>query len=119
MSNQTWVGVPPEAVDVWRKVFNTASVSQAMNLTASCPVCGASTLHRYYSLQKEAPRQLRGVSYRGPGSYWEWCSTCRCFEHMYGYVPVWWSVPPLDVDHSLLTPVPDLLEAARPKDGMG
>ena len=114
-TTQQWQGVPTATVDAWRSLFNSAPTSEAMNLTVPCPVCGARTLHRYYALEKEAPRELRGASYRGPGSYWEWCSTCHSFEHMHGYVPAWWSVPLLNVDHARLTAVPDLLEAARLK----
>lgn len=114
-ANQQWQGVPTGTTDAWRALFNAAPTSEGMNLTAACPVCGARTLHQYFSLEEEAPRELRGALYRGPGSYWEWCSTCHSFEHMHGYVPDWWSKPPLHVDHSRLTAVPDMLEAARAK----
>lgn len=113
MSSQQWQGVPIAVVDVWRAVFNAAPASEMMDLSTPCPVCGSKSLHRYFSLEKEAPRELRGASYRGPGSYWEWCASCHSFEHMHGYVPSWWSMQPLSVDHSQLTAIPDLLEAAR------
>ncbi len=105
-----WQGVPTAIIDAWRTLFNATPATEGMNLSASCPVCGQRTLHRYYALERAAPRELRGAAYQGPGSYWEWCSSCRSFEHMSGYVPAWWQVEPLAIDHARLTAVPDLLD---------
>jgi hypothetical protein len=112
MEHQAWQGVPLTFIDSWRQLFNAAPQQEAMHLSAPCPVCGQRTLHRYYSLEKVAPRELRGVLYQGPGSYWEWCSSCKSFEHMHGYVPDWWKVEPLPIDHAQLTAIPDVLDDA-------
>jgi hypothetical protein len=112
MSSKNWHGVPQESADAWRRVFNSVAPEEIMHLSADCPVCGNQSLHRYFSLEKEQPRELRGLIYRGPGSYWEWCSSCHSFEHMSGYVPVWWDIDPLNIDHAQLTAIPDLIDDA-------
>lgn len=112
MSSVKWHGVPQEFAAEWRRIFNDASPSEGMHLLGMCPVCSARSLHRYFSLEKEAPRELRGAMYKGPGSYWEWCSSCCSYEHMHGYVPEWWDVLPLDIDHSLLTVFPEEIDQA-------
>lgn len=78
----------------------------------TCPICGEATLYRYFSLMKVQPRLLRDVMYQGPGSYWEWCATCHSFEHMSGYVPMWWSFEFAGIDPSKLTAIPDVINAA-------
>jgi hypothetical protein len=109
-----WRGVPEIHLPAWRKLFNDA-VGSGLDIPYACPVCGNHTLHRYYHLAKLEPRELRGKRFQGMGGYWEWCSSCHAYEHMHGYVPEWWHEKPLDVDHSKLTPIPDVLDAARLK----
>ena len=117
MSNRKWHGVPQEFSAVWRQIFNSATPGERARLSGNCPVCGVASLCRYFSLEKAQFRELRGNFYKGPGSYWEWCSSCHSFEHMSGYVPEWWDVEPFDIDHSKLTAVPDLIDQAMCDDG--
>jgi hypothetical protein len=105
-----WHGVPLEKVEQWRAIFNNAR--EGMSLAEQCPVCGARSLKQYYHLVHKEPKVLRSNEFRGRGSCWEWCSSCRSYEHMDGLVPVWWHEEPLDVDHFKLTPIPDMLDEA-------
>jgi hypothetical protein len=110
MNKPEWVGVTADKIDAWREIFNHSQ--NGIDLKDACPVCGQCTLHKYYHLARVEPRELRGRSFQGQGSYWEWCSSCRSYEHMSGYVPDWWIEKPLLVNHSDLTAIPDLLDAA-------
>lgn len=109
--NAFWQGVPEEKLPAWRKLFNDA-VGGGVDLPNDCPVCGHRMLHRYYHLAKVEPRELRGKLFQGLGSYWEWCSSCRSYEHMHGFVPDWWQEKPLAVNHAELTVTPGILDAA-------
>lgn len=112
MPGLEWKGVPIEQLSAWRALFDSRQQGNAMHLPCACPVCGAMTLYRYYALERPQAREIEGKMYRGMGSFWEWCSSCRSFEHMSGFVPAWWKVEPLDIDHSKLTALPDLLDQA-------
>lgn len=112
MSINNWHGVPLDHVAAWRETFNKMLPSEGAHPSSACPVCGEITLHRYFSLEKLQPRVIREVRYKGPGSYWEWCSSCRSFEHMSGYVPFWWNFDIPGIDRSKLTAIPDLIDRA-------
>lgn len=118
MSKQEWQGVPLEHQLAWQAIFNAAPPSEGERLSSSCPICGVKALYRYYTLGKARPQELAGLMYKGPGSYWEWCSACHSFEHMSVYVPEWWNILPLKIDHSRLTAIPDLIDEAMPADDM-
>ncbi|MEU6063230.1 MULTISPECIES: hypothetical protein [Streptomyces] len=76
-------------------------------------MCGVRALHRSYLLEDTGAKVFRGVSFRGRGRLWEWCSTCRTFEHCPdGCVPDWWSAP-FDVSPELLRHDPGPVEEAR------
>jgi hypothetical protein len=115
MPGLEWKGVPLEHWSAWRELFNLRHQGNAMHLACACPICDAETLFRYYALGRVQPGEIDGNKYRGPGSYWEWCSSCRSFEHMSAFVPEWWKVEPLNIDHSKLTALPDLLDEAIAK----
>jgi hypothetical protein len=56
---------------------------------------------------------FRGARFKGHGRLWEWCSTCRTFEHFRdGFVPEWW-VEPYSVERQLLRYDPEPIESAR------
>lgn len=112
ISNNEWHGVPQDWLAAWRHVFNSAGSCEKAHLFSECPVCGAKSLYRYFSLERVQPREMRGQAYRGPGSYWEWCASCHSYEHMFGYVPEWWDVEPVDIEHSQLNVIPDLIDQA-------
>jgi hypothetical protein len=106
-----WTEVAAEVRSTWRHVFNHDQ--NGPDLVAPCPVCSNLTLHRWYFLERNAPKELRGSQYLGPGRLWEWCSTCRSFEYYPdGYLPAWW-VATYDVSPDLLTYDPAPIEAAR------
>jgi len=110
MLNIEWKGVSRNYADAWREAFDVPSESYIV--PGYCPVCGGTSLRRYYYLGRAEAHVVRGVLYAGPGSSWEWCSSCRSYEHAQALVPAYWSGAALDLDHSLLTPVPDVLDQA-------
>jgi hypothetical protein len=84
-----WNEVSTEDHPAWRAVFN--SEPQSETLAGPCPLCGASTLHRWYSVDGLDDIEIGGQHYIGRGRLWEWCSSCRAYEHFRdGYVPEWW-----------------------------
>lgn len=109
MQLNRWIGVPVEKALAWREAFRGA---ESLNVTTPCPVCGSLSLRHYYLLDKLAPREMRGVKFSGPGSYWAWCATCGAYEHATSFVPESWKGPVLPVRNELLTPMPEELEAA-------
>ncbi|EPF4820954.1 hypothetical protein [Escherichia albertii] len=116
MQKKQWSGIPTEYTDRWREIYNNVTPGEEMHLSTACPVCGDTELYRYYSLVKTQPCLLGGIMYKGPGSYWEWCGSCRSYEHMSGYVPISWAVELSGIDHSKLTAIPDMIDTAMRKD---
>lgn len=112
MSDLEWKGVSEEHSTAWRCIFNLPRSNEGMYLSSACPVCGSNALYRYYALGRFQPIEIDGVKYKGPGSYWEWCSGCRSFEHMSGFVPEWWNVELINIENSKLTAIPDALDEA-------
>lgn len=106
---QAWRGVPEECLREWYAVF--AGSREGLNVSSPCPVCGARTLHRYYQHGKKVEVVADGELYVSRGASWEWCSTCRPYEHATALVPAWWSGE-LEVELSKLTAEPEALEAA-------
>ncbi len=95
----------------WRRTFNEDSDSA--DLVGPCPVCGSRTLHRWYLLEDREAKVLRGLHFKGRGRLWEWCSTCRTFEHYRdGFVPDWWTAP-FDVAPDRLRYDPGPIEEVR------
>ncbi|MCZ9060745.1 hypothetical protein OM348_22430, partial [Escherichia albertii] len=105
-----------EYTDRWREIYNNVTPGEEMHLSTACPVCGDTELYRYYSLVKTQPCLLGGIMYKGPGSYLEWCGSCRSYEHMSGYVPISLAVELSGIDHSKLTAIPDMIDTAMRKD---
>lgn len=110
MSEKIWKGVPIDKITSWQIVF--CSESDSYSVSGACPVCGEHALMRYYYLGKNDPREIRGVIYKGRGSVWEWCSSCRAYSHAQAYVPESWKGPELPLDHACLTPIPDAIDDA-------
>lgn len=99
----------------WRAVFN-AAVGGA-EISVPCPVCSSPTLYRWYLLESERPRVLRGLNYAGPGRLWEWCASCLTFEHYQdAYVPEWWTSP-YSVEEASLRYDPGPIEEVRSSRG--
>lgn len=96
-----WSGVPEQLYAQWRDAFRVRS--HGVDLDIPCPSCGASTLHRYF--QRSGAR----------GALWEWCSSCRVYEHFSAVVPEWWSSD-LDLTGLTLTAEPEALEMARTRN---
>jgi hypothetical protein len=104
-SEQPWTEVTRSHRSEWRALFN---VGAGPHVDGACPVCGATTLHRWYVLDEDLPRELRGIRFSGPGRLWEWCSTCHSYEHYRdGTVPASWVEPwPADRDELRFDPGP-------------
>jgi hypothetical protein len=112
-----WSGVPQEHLRAWHAVFSIDHGSLSADLPDPCPICGSSTLHRYYRVYRGGPEQFQGRAYQGRGGGWGWCSSCLSYEHYQALVPASWSGDPrLDaverLEHS-----PEFLERALRKLG--
>jgi hypothetical protein len=105
-----WIGVPEEYQEKWSQIYQKSQ--ECLNLSEPCPVCSAVALHRWYQIGKPVERVIEGVKYLADGGLWEWCSSCRSFEHWNSLVPAWWSCE-LEVDEQQLTALPTALEVAR------
>jgi hypothetical protein len=101
-----WLPVPIVMRPKWRAIFNQSK--EILDVTGACPVCGDSTLHRWYASDQPAHRIFRGEEFAASGRLWEWCSTCDSFEYYPdGFVPAWWAPPfVLDIPPGARTPEP-------------
>ena len=108
-----WIDVPETKFKEWRTPFEASR--EGVNVAGACAICGAAKLHRYFGRPRphSSPELFPGTL--GRGGLWEWCSGCHTYVHYSAMVPDWW-VCPLVVNGRLLTPVPDLLEAALHAD---
>ncbi|MEO3974223.1 hypothetical protein AAFN69_10150 [Streptomyces sp. CAU 1734] len=87
-----WREADTEVHPLWRRTFNQDWTGP--DVAAPCPVCGNTGLHRWYLLENARPRKYDGIEFAGRGRLWEWCDSCRTFEHYPdGSVPSWWSAP--------------------------
>jgi hypothetical protein len=87
--NAEWEGVPLEKIALWRALFNVSPAQPTID--ALCPICAKRGLHKYYDINKENFRVIRGEQFRGEGSLWEWCEYCHHYEHLSVYVPSSWT----------------------------
>jgi hypothetical protein len=107
---QQWHDVPDDKVIAWRVVFEAST--EGSDLRTACPICRQRTLHRWFFLHRDDPTTEDYRTWAGPGSQWQWCSSCCAYEHSSGLVPIWWQSD-LDVDPALLVHDPGPIEAAR------
>lgn len=108
---ERWKGADAESYSAWRRTFNASFTGP--DVQGPCPVCGSETLHRWYAQDDSNEKVLLGERFKGRGRLWEWCSTCRTFEHFRdGYVPEWW-VEPYGVERDRLRYDPEPIEEAR------
>jgi len=108
---QPWSTVPDEREEEWCRVFSGIYGTVPPKVLEACPVCRAPTLRYYFTVGRRSRYDLRGRPTLGLGSSWEWCSSCRRYQHQSCFVPDWWS-PPYAVDERLLTTKPERLDAA-------
>jgi hypothetical protein len=118
MSGDKWFSVPAKHWDEWRYIFDGAAPAEKAHLSSSCPVCRCNSLYRYFSLLRTQPKEINGFMYKGPGGYWEWCSSCHSYEHMSGFVPEWWDVVSLPINHGSLAHSPELIDQAMRSLGL-
>ena len=86
--------------------------TEGEDLAEPCPVCGHIALHRWFEASPRIPRP-DGVERPERGSQWQWCSECRCYEHIPGVVTPWLVAPrPRGEAQRRHDPAP--LEVARP-----
>lgn len=104
-----WKGLPREMIAPWQRIFDTEL--SALKLSSPCPICGQAELYRYYDLNEEDYKEIEGIMFRGWGSLWEWCRSCRHYEHMSSRVPEKWRHT-LPVDRSMLRHHPDAIDRA-------
>ncbi len=90
-SSEIWVGVPPEAQSKWNSAFSESSKN--IKVAATCPVCNSNSLYRWHD------------GYRG---LWEWCQTCKVYEHSTSLVPKGWA-PEVNIVPVGLTAEPEAI----------
>jgi len=110
LSQRRWLGVPLERMEAWQLAFATMPLAE--DLMAPCPVCGLTSLHRYYDAPLSPHESQQHIEAARPGGLWEWCSRCLAYEHSTALAPAAWRSR-LPVDHSQLTAEPEALENAR------
>lgn len=110
INNTKWKGVPLHLIECWNKTFQ--GTRETLNISAPCPVCGASTLHRWYQVGEPIDRIVQGQRFVAKGGLWEWCSTCHAYSHASAFVPDWWECH-LEVNITALTAEPEEIERAR------
>ena len=98
------------SLSAWRQVF--AASRDDVDVVETCPVCGRQTLHRWFYLERAMPTRDAVGSWQGRGSEWQWCSSCRSYEHYVGLVPDWWAEP-FTIDLEELYEDPGPIEDAR------
>lgn len=107
-----WTEVSGEPRSRWRKVFNASDIT--MDVSASCPICGDSSLHMWLSLEGPPKSVVScGIQYIGYGRRWEWCSSCFTYEYLPdGLVSAEWKAP-FDIPNADIGPTPDVIEQRR------
>lgn len=100
-----WCGVPSEKKAEWQRVF--AASTEGLSVSAACPCCGQHGLHRYFG--RASPLREARAGYAGRGSSWEWCTSCRAYEHASCLVPSWWR-PIQGIAEHELTAEPEQIE---------
>jgi hypothetical protein len=106
----TWQDVPIDLVRTWRGLFDASA--EGLDLAADCPVCRSRSLHRWFNLAKAEALIHAGRAWQGSGSQWQWCSTCRSYEHSRSLIPDWW-IAPFDIDLAVLAHNPAAIEHRR------
>ncbi|UJB68484.1 hypothetical protein HRE53_18405 [Acaryochloris sp. 'Moss Beach'] len=109
-----WCGVPLDYLQEWDRIFIASKDS--LNLSAPCPICKAVALHRWYQVGQPKLQTVGGNTFVATGGLWEWCSSCRSFEHLSALVPEWWACD-LKVDEAALTAKPTAIEEAMKAQG--
>ncbi len=106
MNVPKWQSVPDAAREGWRQAF--AVPRAGVDVRGPCPVCGVDALHRYYQVGSPLPATAEGA-FVARGALWEWCSSCRSYEHASALVPSWWQADLAVVERGL-TALPEVLE---------
>jgi hypothetical protein len=110
MREDLWKGVPIDKIQEWQELFNVISIN--FEVPGRCPVCGEHALRHYYYLDHQQRQNFNRVEYQGRGSVWEWCSKCRTYSHAQALVPKNWVTILPEINHFMLTPIPNLLDDA-------
>ncbi|MFJ2898215.1 hypothetical protein ACIO87_25400 [Streptomyces sp. NPDC087218] len=107
-----WRLVPPELADAWRAAF--AAEPASPDLSAPCPQCGATDLHRWYRTDGPLDEVFDGIRAVAYGWRTEWCASCHlCHEDGDTFVPDYWHSP-YDVPEAFeMKFAPRCIEAAR------
>jgi hypothetical protein len=105
-----WHDVPLEQLPNWSRVFDVSD--EGLDLSVSCPVWGATQLHRWFEVYRPGRTSHLEKMYQGSGAQWQWCSCCHSYEHSSGLVPGWWRSP-FSIEIELLRHDPGPIEAER------
>jgi hypothetical protein len=87
-----WRLVPPELANAWRAAFDAEPA--VADLSAPCPQCAATDLHRWYRVDGPLDEMIDGVHAVAYGWLTEWCAACHlCHEDGDSFVPDSWQSP--------------------------
>ena len=100
-SELRWNEPPAERLAAWNAIFDP--FRPVTTFPDPCPICGSRTLHQWLLVYRLSDETLNGIHYRGRGSWWQWCSTCRHCTHASSAVPDWW-FEPMQVDKAAHVP---------------
>jgi hypothetical protein len=112
MSNIEWTQIEQEIAVKWRSIFHKSKIG--INVDGDCPICNKATLHRWYLVGRPIEQIIEGNKFVAQGDLWEWCSSCKVFEHYSSLVPDWWKCD-LEVNLKELRFTPNVIEGARRK----
>lgn len=80
MNHVTWHEVNRPHWSKWEKVFDIENLSSP--LSASCPICSAANLSRWYRLDDPGERVIGKHTFAGRGFTWQWCSACGAYRFL-------------------------------------
>ena len=83
-------------------------------MTSICPICSKKKLHKYYYVYSYEKKRISGEDFIGNGGLWNWCSSCKHYEHFSSAIPSWWigKTESLDIDEKKLKSKPEEIERA-------
>lgn len=105
-----WSGVSSHLTREWQRTFQDEHLTE--NLSAPCPNCHQKTLHQWYQVGEPYEKEIEGNKYMAKGGGWQWCSSCKIYEHFSGLVPKGWKSK-IQVDPFKLSALPEAIEEER------
>jgi len=107
MNDVTWHEVDRPHWSKLGKAFDIEDLSSP--LSASCPICSATSLSRWYRLDDPGERVIGKHIFVGRGFTWQWCSACGAYRFLSCQIPKGW------LTVTVKTPLPaELYDLSKP-----